>query len=247
MAAYVRAVRPRRRPFLPEATSAESDARAGGEPAASVRDESKNETREALLDAGTKLFAQEGLDGPSLDAICARAGYTRGAFYVHFPDRESFIVAVMERATARFVESVLATKGAGTSVPDIILAFAGSVSAGAYPVFAEIPIHQFLAASARSGKLGLRYTVLLMGVRSRLAEAVRADQASGVLRGGVDPQLLAGLLLALALGVGTLAALETPFDVRAHGDALVALVGRLPRTIVVHAPRTSGRRGRARS
>ncbi len=107
-------MRPRRRPSLPEARSAQSDARASREPAAWVRDESKREARKALLEAGTKLFAQEGLDGPSLDAICARAGYTRGGFYVHFPERESFIVAVMERATARFVESVLATKGAGT-------------------------------------------------------------------------------------------------------------------------------------
>jgi AcrR family transcriptional regulator len=245
--AYLRAVRPRRRPPLPETTSGPHDAGASGEPAVSARDARKVETREDLLDAGTKLFAEQGLDAPSLDDICARAGYTRGAFYVHFPDRESFIVAVMERAIARFVDSVLATKEGSISVLDMILALAGGASNGAYTVFADIPLHRFLAACGQSGTLHLRYIVLLMGVRTRIAEAVRADQASGVLRSGIDPLLLAGLLLAVALGVGTLASLETPFDVRAHGDALVALLGRSTREIIVHAPPRSGRRRPARS
>ena len=50
------------------------------------RDAAKKETRSALIRAALKLFHEEGFDGPSLDAICARAGYTRGAFYVHFKD-----------------------------------------------------------------------------------------------------------------------------------------------------------------
>ena len=219
------------------------------EPAVSLREQRKKETREALLDAGTKLFAEQGLDAPSLDDICRRVGFTRGAFYVHFPDREAFIVEVVARATTRFAESILVAKGEGTSVPDIILAFAACVSAGVRPVFADIPLHQFLEACARSFTLHLRYVAILVGVRSRLTEAVRADQESGVLRGGVDPELVAGLLLALALGVGTLAALGTPFNARAHGDALLALIGQSPREVVAHVdpPGKSRRRRPARS
>ena len=51
------------------------------------RRETKQETREALISAALAEFAEHGFDAPSLDAICARAGYTRGAFYVHFRDR----------------------------------------------------------------------------------------------------------------------------------------------------------------
>ena len=51
----------------------------------------KQETREALLQAAMAEFAEKGLDLPSLDAICARAGFTRGAFYVHFRDREELV------------------------------------------------------------------------------------------------------------------------------------------------------------
>ncbi len=51
------------------------------------RDETKQRTRDALIQAGLELFTEQGLDVPSLDAICDRAGFTRGAFYVHFADR----------------------------------------------------------------------------------------------------------------------------------------------------------------
>ena len=62
-----------------------------------TRAELKAQTREALILAGITLFQEQGLDAPSLDAICEAAGKTRGAFYVHFEDREAFQVAVMER------------------------------------------------------------------------------------------------------------------------------------------------------
>src|SRR5262245_37416602 len=53
-------------------------------PPPTTREFGKQETREALLRAGMEMFAEQGLDAPSLDALCARAGFTRGAFYVHF-------------------------------------------------------------------------------------------------------------------------------------------------------------------
>lgn len=55
---------------------------------AQSRDESMQETRAALVGAAPELFAKEGLDA-SLDAICERAGFSRGAFYVHFSDRDA--------------------------------------------------------------------------------------------------------------------------------------------------------------
>ena len=57
----------------------------------------KAASREAIITAAIEAFAEQGLDGPSLDDICARAGYTRGAFYVQFKDRDDLIVAVTER------------------------------------------------------------------------------------------------------------------------------------------------------
>lgn len=75
-------------------------------PASVSRDQTKQETRDALVSAALALFAEEGLDAPSLDAICDRAGFTRGAFYVHFADRDELLVAVMEKVGEAFLQSV---------------------------------------------------------------------------------------------------------------------------------------------
>jgi AcrR family transcriptional regulator len=120
------------------------------------RDESKQQTREALVAAALELFAEDGLDA-SLDAICERAGYTRGAFYVHFPDRDALLVAVMEKVGERFLSAVFeGPVGDGAkpheepdeplakseSLPTSILAgvvgrFISAIDAGRYPLMAS--------------------------------------------------------------------------------------------------------------
>ncbi|GAA3615290.1 TetR/AcrR family transcriptional regulator [Nonomuraea rosea] len=45
-------------------------------------------TTGALVAAARELFISDGFSATSLDAICARAGVTRGAFYHHFSNKE---------------------------------------------------------------------------------------------------------------------------------------------------------------
>ncbi len=65
-------------------------------------------TREALLDAAATVFAERGFQGASLDEIAATAGYTRGAIYKHFADKEELLhevcVRLNERTFAEFDE-----------------------------------------------------------------------------------------------------------------------------------------------
>jgi len=189
-----------------------------------ARDATKQETRDALLRAGAELFAKQGLDVPSLDALCARAGFTRGAFYVHFKDREDFIAAVMERATASFLDAILAAQGAALDLQGIIGAFAAAVCGGTFAALGAVPLHQFLTACSRSGPLRRSYVQLIERTRGRLAEAVRAGQETGRIRADVDPSHTAGLLVAIGLGVGTLLELRFPFDAAAHARALTVLL-----------------------
>jgi AcrR family transcriptional regulator len=194
------------------------------EPAAEGRDAAKQETREALLRAGMEMFAEHGLDVPSLDALCARAGFTRGAFYVHFSDREDFIGAVMEAATGSFLDAILASRGAALDLAQIVTAFAAAVSGGGFPVFGPVPLHQFLAACARSKALRKRYGAILKTTIARLADAVRAGQAAGHVRADVDADHTAGLLIAIALGVGAVGEIGVPFDMPAHAGTMLRIL-----------------------
>lgn len=54
-------------------------------------------TRDELLAAGIKVFAERGYHRARLEDIAAAAGTTRGALYWHFADKEDFLVALLER------------------------------------------------------------------------------------------------------------------------------------------------------
>lgn len=81
-------------------------------------------TRQRLLDAAALVFAEVGLDGASVEAVCERAGYTRGAFYSNFETKEEMFLelagrVVRERVAAARARVASLADGAGTDVsPD---------------------------------------------------------------------------------------------------------------------------------
>lgn len=65
-------------------------------------------TRTALIEAAAQVFARRGFYGASLDEIAETAGFTRGAIYKNFDDKEGLFLATLEnhnqRALAAFSE-----------------------------------------------------------------------------------------------------------------------------------------------
>ena len=53
-------------------------------------------TRIRLMEAAAEVFVEEGLQGASVEAICARAGFTRGAFYSNFESKEELFLALLQ-------------------------------------------------------------------------------------------------------------------------------------------------------
>ncbi|HEX2134873.1 MAG TPA: helix-turn-helix domain-containing protein [Microvirga sp.] len=52
--------------------------------------------RTLILDAARRIFEEEGLDGASLRAIAAEAGYTPAALYFHFDSKEAIYAEVLQ-------------------------------------------------------------------------------------------------------------------------------------------------------
>ena len=61
----------------------------------------RRETRTRLLEAAIEVFAEEGLRGASVEAICSRADFSRGAFYSNFENKEQLFLALFERELER--------------------------------------------------------------------------------------------------------------------------------------------------
>ena len=63
-------------------------------------------TRQKLLDAAAQVFAEEGLDAASVEAICERAGFTRGAFYSNFDTKDELFLELAGRVARERVDAV---------------------------------------------------------------------------------------------------------------------------------------------
>lgn len=68
--------------------------------------ERSDATVEDLLAAARGLFATEGYAATSLDAVCERAGVTKGALYHHFAGKQQLFSAVYTREQQRLAEII---------------------------------------------------------------------------------------------------------------------------------------------
>lgn len=193
--------------------------------ATGARQEAKRRTRQALIEAGADLFSTEGLDAPSLDAICERAGYTRGAFYVHFADRDDFLVAVMEHVGGPVLDALL-EGDEGDDLATVAARFAGAFADGTYPLGpgGRVKPHQLLDACARSDRVRALYVRLIGEAIARLRRTVAVSQAQGSVRDDLDPETLAATLLALVVGAQTMVELGAPLDLTQTTAAVLALL-----------------------
>jgi AcrR family transcriptional regulator len=69
------------------------------------REEQREETRRRLLDAARQTFVRRGYEASSVEEIAELAGYTRGAVYSNFRDKDELYVTVLESSmTAKLDE-----------------------------------------------------------------------------------------------------------------------------------------------
>ena len=171
------------------------------------------ETRASLIAAALSEFATKGLDA-SLDGICARAKLTRGAFYVHFKDRDDLILAVMEHVLGGFVTlltGVRAEVGSTERALDLFLAGARARSPAVHGGRA-LRFHHLMDACRRSPALGRRYREIIEQARTKIAEGIAVDQRAGQLRDPPNAGAIADVLTMFAFGIVAALELDIPVD-----------------------------------
>lgn len=71
-----------------------------------IRSARREATRQRVLDAAREVFAERGVIGGTVEDICERAGFTRGAFYSNFVDKDDVLRALIAREHARLIAHV---------------------------------------------------------------------------------------------------------------------------------------------
>ncbi|WTW93536.1 TetR/AcrR family transcriptional regulator [Streptomycetaceae bacterium NBC_01309] len=64
------------------------------------------QTRQRLLDAALGVFAEEGFGRATVEQVCERAGFTRGAFYSNFTSLDELFLAMWEQRSRAMLDDV---------------------------------------------------------------------------------------------------------------------------------------------
>jgi AcrR family transcriptional regulator len=65
-------------------------------------------TRKRLLDAAELVFAEEGFGRSTVEQVCGRAGFTRGAFYSNFASLDELFLAMWEQRSSDLIAAMRA-------------------------------------------------------------------------------------------------------------------------------------------
>lgn len=148
----------------------------------------RENTRQKLLDAAAQVFAEVGLDAASVEAICERAGFTRGAFYSNFDSKDELFLELagrVARARVDVVKSRVAaaeqnggfdvTAGNAFAIIDQVLDISADDRLGIL-LMSEIRIH-----SLRNPQLAAAYLRQEQEMQGSVAQIVRdIGRANGV-------------------------------------------------------------------
>lgn len=71
------------------------------------------QTRQRLLDAALEVYAERGFGNSSVEHVCERAGFTRGAFYSNFTSLEELFLSMWEQRSTQMLADVEALLSSG--------------------------------------------------------------------------------------------------------------------------------------
>jgi AcrR family transcriptional regulator len=169
--------------------------------------ERREETREEVLAAAARVFAKRGFHATSLEAIAEEDGFSRGAVYYNFADKEELFLELLDRRCAERAQD-LRDVFAGDADDDIDATSRQAQVAAqhAFDAMTGDPEWRalylgFLAHAARDTTFRRRFAKRNAEMRGALEEVVvdRTRPVADML--GMTPEQLAVVIDALGVGL----------------------------------------------
>lgn len=161
----------------------------------SLRERQRHERRAEILRVARDVFLDRGYAGASMDEVAERTGVAKGTIYLHFATKDDLLVELWREAVHELLDRLVASLDEpGTSVEKLARSLA------LFGDFSNCHINLVLAATPAVKVLvreRLRDEWPVSQVIGRLAELVREGQAEGAITPGMQPEVVAALLLAL--------------------------------------------------
>ena len=160
-------------------------------------------SREQLLDAAARVFAERGYRGASVDAIAAAANVTKGALYWNFESKADLFFSLLEERVDQrlrvLVEQTQAIAGEDSVTP-MVSREVSSVVDDERQI--HLLLNEYWSLAARDPELGARYAQRQRMLRELIAHGLLAHHEATSVPIAHDPMQLATAVLALAIGLG---------------------------------------------
>ncbi len=166
-----------------------------------TREESRERTREHLLEAARVAVARNGYDGTSIADIAEAAGFSKGAFFSNFESKEALLLELLRRhkeqdiaTLGRILGEVEQNKDATSALDRYLEGLGGDADWARLDI--ELQLH-----AARNPTFAADYSALQSQTRSSLAHLIAALFEKAGKRPPASPDDMANLFMALVYGL----------------------------------------------
>jgi AcrR family transcriptional regulator len=199
------------------------------------REASKNQTRQLILRAARRLFAQKGMEESTIRDIAREAGVSPASVVVHFKSK----TALLEEALNRDIETALSELVASMPEDIELLDRLLHLARGFFRLYDQ---------NRKLYRALIRYTIFepagetpnLTNVSDSylrfLAGLVEAGQTQGIIRSEVDATVAAGALFSLYLGALIMLFRQPEMTAEQVAEALAAMIDQYLKGITQSEP-----------
>ena len=188
----------------------------------------RGETRQRLLDSALSVFARNGYERATVDEIVREAGFSKGAFYVHFESKEDLFWEMLQERIDRqqelFREAIDVSQSVEENEKRILqVVFSSHAETLGPAVFLE-----FAAHGMRNPKVQERLSEMYGRWHAFVMETLTVGREMGLVRTDIDISLLSSAIMALIEG-GMIQSSLAPEHLRLSGrvDDLAHLLSEL--------------------
>jgi AcrR family transcriptional regulator len=165
------------------------------------RRRSREETRQRLVDAALDVFSRNGYERATVDEIVRDAGFSKGAFYVHFESKDDLFWQLLEERIEAQQETFRQALDPSDSVIEnerrvLEVLFAAQSEDRLSPAL----FLEFAAHGMRNDKVRERLGEMYARWHAFVVETLKQGREQGHVRSDFDVSLLASALIALFEG-----------------------------------------------
>lgn len=170
----------------------------------------RQQTRDHLLAAAAQVFAERGFHGATLDEVARVAGFTKGAVYSNFKNKDDLFLALFRANYEREMAQVVATLESST-VPAVerLSDFVALVQKESHQAPNSALLYlEFWLYAARNPEGRAQLAAIDDEAVQSLADLLRAERANEGIEPLGDPERVARVIETLFRGIGLLRVIQ---------------------------------------